>query len=272
MPRMKRTFGYIFYIFLTLASISITSVLAQEEQPSIGQKTYETQTVDLFQYAIEIKKAVLRALEKNGYDHNVLSFETEYLEGYKNENCEEPYCRIFNPEGGEIAYRIPSADWLDSVYKDHPLFGKWIFTGSLCIGSDKKNLPQQCDKDGQDNEELVAILPWVKKDLCEVINSQVDLLTDTGAVPEVAQELNPGRLTRFTGSYGDGFRLYSKAAEENIFRKWPTGCFAIPPQSAVGEGEKKAPENAEEEREKPPSSYHFYHILIFTSDGPAEDL
>ncbi len=115
-----------------------------------------------------VRSTVSSILIQNGNSEE-LSFERNDLDGYQNPRCNSDRCRVFGDKNDQIKSLPLLAYWLDQSYKAQPTFGDWLFTGSFCIDGLGKG-GADCDTDGSDNEELIAMLPWVKKEYCESIS------------------------------------------------------------------------------------------------------
>lgn len=199
----------------------------------IASDVARTRAIDIIQFANGLRGAV-RNLRVEGIAAQAVSFETPLLAGYNNAGCTEAACRVFG--GGGVAYREPPADWFDSAQSAQPLFGQWYFPANLCV-EDAGSGGAGCNADGEDNEDLVAILPWLRREICVEINEKLGIANPGGNPPV---EVGNGWTlagTKFTGSFADS-EILSQSGQG-------AGCFA-------GNGAAMPPAG----------SYAFYQVLL----------
>ena len=136
-----------------------------------------------------------------------ISFDTPSLAGYANGNCTTSACRVFNPSGGGMVYMIPAVhDWLDPAQSASPLYGQWYFPARVCVVGVGSGVAG-CRSDGVDNESLLIVLPWVKKDICIAINDKLGIPCPGNVPPTQAANAWPATNPKFTGTYADGAEL-----------------------------------------------------------------
>lgn len=134
---------------------------------------------DLIQYADGLKRAV-QGMRIRGIEDGNISFESPRLKlSYEHtssapQRCLSDRCRVFAGSGGSFTYIAPPTDWLDNNFSSDTLYGHWYFPAGVCA-EDVGTGGSSCHTDGTDNEELLAILPFVRRDLCLEINDRLNI-------------------------------------------------------------------------------------------------
>jgi hypothetical protein len=227
------------YILLAVALFAALS-FAISNMFSGGQSSSEKElakmaTSEMLQFSNNLKRAI-QEMKIDGVDYSEISFENNTLEGYENENCTNEDCKIFSPSGGNVVYQKPERDWLaDDEYTER-LFGEWYFPAQICatmVGSDRN---EDCDSDVDDNEDVIAILPWVKKSVCVGVNKQLGVDNPDGNPPKLNNGGWDNNNPKFIGETGDGTMIDVDGRR--------VGCF----EGAEG-------------RYPPAGTYHFYQVL-----------
>ncbi len=172
-----------------------------------------------------------------------ISFASSGLTGYTNSNCSGDSCDLFRTAGGAQSYKDPDSAWLDSAQSGESFYGSWIFTGKLCVqgvGNQTEAVGTDCSTNNDpSDEDLAALLPYVRKNLCIELNRQLGVGT-AGANPPTDTGDAWAAAPEFTGGFSDGANIGVNNA--TLYRK-PSGCIE-------GAG-------------TPPSgSYVFYHVLV----------
>lgn len=196
----------LFWILIGVAlfaalGLAVTRGMRGGGEEVIAEEAARLRAVAIVQYGNSLRAAV-QALRVEGVAPDRLSFETPLLSGYANSACGDDSCRVFGTGGG-VAYRAPDSGWLDSAQSAQPLYGQWYFPAQLCaqgVGSGGAG----CDSDGADNEDVVAILPWVRREVCAAINEKLGLANPGDPPPvEVGNGWAAGH-PKFTGGFADG--------------------------------------------------------------------
>jgi hypothetical protein len=203
----------LFYILLAVVLFAALSfAVARIMQSGSGNPNREVgqlHSSDLIQYADGLKRAV-QTMRIRSVEDGDFSFETPDLAGYApHASCSADSCRIFKPAGGGMNYMPPPDDWLDPAGDGQPLYREWFFPAGVCVQGVGTG-GAGCDTDGEDNEELVVILPWVKRELCIMINERLGVI-NTGGNPPVASGPAWGG-GKFTGTFADG-TIIARAGE-----------------------------------------------------------
>ncbi len=157
-------------------------------------------------------------MRNNGCSEADISFENSVVSGY-NTNATTPAdgsCKIFNSNGGKLTYTKPQTTWLDTTKSAVNSYGDWFFTGQAQID----RLGSMCPGYGECSE-LLIMLPYVTKDVCDQINAQLNLqptYTDEGVAL-----LSYTNANKFNGVYNDDAGEFGN--EDFTFQKKPAGCF-----------------------------------------------
>jgi hypothetical protein len=164
---------------------------------------------DVIQYADGLKRAV-QGMHIRGVADHMISFETDRLENYAHPvatppatSCQTDNCRVFRPAGGGFTYVPPPNSWLDAGNAASPLHGEWFFPAGVCV-EDAGAGGSGCEADVEDNEELVVILPWIRKELCVAINNQLGIDNPGGNPPSAGGSAWVTNTTKFIGTFSEG--------------------------------------------------------------------
>jgi hypothetical protein len=228
------------YILVAIALFAALSFTVSQSQRGGNTKNDELLTLygsEIMQYTNGLQRAV-RTLRIEDVQYDEISFENNVIAGYTNLNCTNDKCKIFHPSGGGMAYQEPLSDeWLDGSRIGETYFGEWYFPGETCVLDVGTDTGVACSSDGTDNEEIIVILPWIKRELCERINRDLGI-TDVGDPIPLETTLNAwnGDYRKFTGDVGNGERMDQGGRR--------LGCFA-------GNGVNTPPAN----------SYHYFQVL-----------
>ncbi len=155
---------------------------------------------EIVQTATAYKNAV-RSARIEGCADTDISFESTYLSGYVNTNNPPDNCEIFNQAANSTSYVKPQTDWLDSSNSGSNIYGQWFFAQGVCaldVGSGGSD----CDDDSY--KDLIAILPFIKRDICRVIDERQDIIVKNAPPPVEAGDAWRSGNTRFTGDFSGG--------------------------------------------------------------------
>lgn len=202
-------------LFAALA-FAVTRGMRGGNETVIASEVSKTRAIDVVQYGNALRAAV-QNLRIEGVTPQLISFETPLLTGYANTACTEARCKIFDPSGGGLAYRDPAKEWLDSKQSAQPFFGQWYFPPNVCV-EDIGSGGAGCDSDGMDNEDMIAILPWVRREICIEINNKLGVANPGGNPPVESGDGWSGAGTQFTGTFTDSVILEQPGQT--------AGCFA----------------------------------------------
>jgi hypothetical protein len=103
---------------------------------------------------------------------------------------------FFHQSGGGVTYEVPDPKWLDSTFSAQDGYGEWRFTGDnsgrLMVGTPLSGV---CDSSAC--KELLVILPYIKKGICQEIASKMNML-NSGVIYQDANDIG---LTKFVGTF-----------------------------------------------------------------------
>lgn len=203
-PRTGPESGSIlFYILIAVVLFAALSyAVANIMRSGVADPRREVRTLtatDVIQYGDGLKRAI-QGMRIRGVADNHISFETALLAGYApHAHCAADSCRVFQPAGGGMSYMAPAQSWLDPL-GTAPLVGEWFFPAGVCV-EDAGTGGIGCETDTDDNEDLVAILPWLTRDICTEINIRLGITNPAGNPPLAAGAAWPAANTRFTGTF-----------------------------------------------------------------------
>lgn len=141
-------------------------------------------------------KGAVDMLRHQGVSESDISFANNVVAGYGTVGA-NPAAELFHMNGGSIAYEKPDAGWLDGVSTAQTGYGEWIFTGHNAlrnVGTPINDGTDACN--ARDCKELLAILPYIKKSVCERINSLI------GFPSPIPKDSASSYFNKYTGSFG----------------------------------------------------------------------
>lgn len=175
-----------------------------------------------------------------GCSESGLSFDYTGSDGrYANTSApSDKSCHLFEPQGGGLSYKFVPTNYVDSTYSAAPYYGYWVFMGRICIDNVGPTGGTNCKSSVQNPNELLVVLAFVKKEICE----QLNVLGGFG--PIIPAEPN----TPWPAAYAEG--LYG-----TTYKFQPT---AYPGMTPLLSGKKFGCF----ETTTVPGTYHFYHAVI----------
>ena len=210
--------GIVLFAALSFAVANIMNSGAADPQ----RETRMLAATDVIQYADGLKRAV-QAMRIRGVADGKISFESPRLsQNYEHpstapQRCLSDDCRVFMPAGGGFTYIKPPLDWLDTNGVGDTVFGHWYFPTGVCV-TEVGTGGAGCASDTTDNEELVAILPWVKRDLCIEINDRLSVNNPGGEPPVASADAWPAGNPRFVGTFTEGAAISLGGASAGCLR------------------------------------------------------
>ncbi|MCD8566523.1 MAG: hypothetical protein LRY36_01125 [Alphaproteobacteria bacterium] len=133
-----------------------------------------------------------------------------------------------------MSYFPPENDWLDGATAgSSSLYKSIYFPASLCVQGVGEGVAG-CESDGDDNEDLVLVVPFLQREVCEQINKSLGLPETPVALSGNLWAATP---VKFQGTFADGQILDQNGLQ--------AGCIA-------GSGTNNPPAN----------SYHFVQVLV----------
>ncbi len=186
-------------------------------------------------------KTTIDQMRGNGISEKDISFANPFVSGYGTAGTNAPV-EVFNIEGGGMTYEKPNPAWLDSTYSAQDGYGEWRFTGGNALRYVGTPLAQDssvyCIADST-CKELVVILPYVKKDICQAIDNMTGFLVSS-AIPADQTNID---FTKFTGTYLAPNNHISTATSTDGTWGKTQGCIEGGGSPAAG-------------------SYHYFQVLI----------
>lgn len=222
-----------------LATLTITVTRSSDTTEDSGNTEQNRIAAgEIIRYAQSVEQIIQR-MQMNGISENDISFENDDVSGYENANCTTGDCKIFDVEGGGLTYKTPKTDWLDKSQSAQALYGEWFFPNMVCV-SGLDDGTACTDGDSVLNEELVIILPYIKKSLCIALNKLANVTNPGGTPPQDDSDSWLATEGKFAGTYDIDGAVIDDSSE---LTGQKTGCFEGDTHPAAG-------------------SYHFYHVLI----------
>jgi hypothetical protein len=172
-------------LFGTLAFV-VSRGMRSETATGISRRQAELAAVDTLDYAQRMERAIAK-IRSRGTSENDIDFTNAKVTGYAHTPVQPGKNQVFNKAGGGVSWKDPHPKSNDG--------SPWLFTGGTCI-VDVGTGGAGCGSNGQNDEELVAVLPNMNLIVCEEINRRLNV----GAMPSGGGFSN----TKFTGTYGDG--------------------------------------------------------------------
>lgn len=236
----------IIYIFIAIAMfIALSFAVSTMIRGSEGGMKKELVTVatgEIVQFA-DTMRGSIQTMRVDGITLPALSFENDFVTGYDNSNCADDTCKLFATQGGGVKYTVPSTDWLDWRQEAQPLFGQWYFPSDVCVAG-AGNGVAGCDSDGADNEDVVVILPFLKKEICVDINNRLSIDNPNGNPPQESGCSWSAPANKYQGAFADGEAIES-TPDSDILNGRASGCFQAGVCGTL-----------------PANTYHFYQVLV----------
>lgn len=210
-PRVAESGNVMIYIFLGIMLFAALS-FAVANIMSTGtadpkRETRMLEATDVIQYADGLKRAVQGMRIRNIPDPQI-SFETPHTAlDYAHpvaapQRCTSDNCRVFTAAGGGFTYIRPPANWFDAQGAGDTSFGQWFFPRGVCVEGAGQG-GASCNTDGEDNEDLIAVLTWVKRELCIDINERLGVANPGGQPPVASASAWMSGNAPFVGTFAE---------------------------------------------------------------------
>lgn len=237
-------------LFLILIAVALFAALAyvvtqgsRSGSGTVNRKKFGLLVSQLTQYPLNIRAAVVRLTTTTRGGSESISFDWP---GWGNTAYQHAIpvpdeSKVFHPVGAGVPFQLPDTEkMLDRTQSSQAGWGRWLFTGTTCIPGLGTGADATCANNPTELD-LVAILPYVKLELCQAANMQMKVNVNNGGAPPVDQgdawrAANP----EYDGTYTTGEALIDAG---NILYGRDAGCFE-------GGGT------------PPAGTYHFYMSLI----------
>ncbi|MGZ9108948.1 MAG: hypothetical protein ACXW4B_09035 [Micavibrio sp.] len=221
------------------AALIFAVTMSERGGEDVNQDNVRVAAAQIIQSGVDIETAILRLRVSKGLNESEISFETPLLPAYAHAGCTTDRCRVFMPDGGQISYPRPNPEWLNRAFAGEPHFGGWLYTGTACIPGIGNGADATCNANPQ-HLELLAVLPWITRDMCVEINEKLSLSPANGDPPQLTGAGWAAGGTEFTGAFGSGETMIDAG---NLLFARPEGCFE-------GSGT------------PPAGSYHYYRAIL----------
>lgn len=240
------TGNVVLFILLAVALFGALSyTFMRGSQTGTGNMTQQQAKIaaqEILDYAQTFGKAIDR-LRIKGCSENQISMDYDIpaVTGYENPNAPADLsCHLFDNNGGKLSYRAPLAQWLDQSKNSQTDFGSLIITGKSCIFGIGENKGQCAANSTADDQELLLIIPYVRKEICDQMNIIMNSAEADGTASQDSGNSWALGSYHFKGAFEDISQIGS-AASSLAFK-----------QSACYEGE----------TDPPAGTYHIYTTLI----------
>jgi hypothetical protein len=218
-------------VLFAALSYSVAQMMRGGNPMMITEEKARLYADEILNYSRALRQATQNTRISGGCGALNVSFENASVTGYEHTPAASDACKIFHENGGAVNYISPSQDWLDMVYSPAPaLRGQWVFPARICLPG-LGNAATGCEADGIDNESLVAILPFVRKEVCAQLNTLLGI-NNPGGNPPPLDYSGDITVVLFNGTQADAVAVNTS---NNM-----AGCY---------EG-------------VPADTYHFYQVLL----------
>lgn len=238
-PASGNVMVYVLIGIILFAALSFTLTRTTRGTATIDAEKAALYAHQITGYADKVDGAVNNVMLQNRCLASLLSFENSTIAGYTNGSAPNR-CKIFDRSGGGMNYEAPPSEAIDTAAAAASAFGagaltaQYLFAGNVCVDKAGSGTYDTCFSDGStSNEDLVIILPWVKKEVCDAINNELG--NKTAIVTDAGGSFG---TTKFTGSFADGYAIGAAAST-----MYNAGCYQSTGAATPGAG------------------YHFYHVL-----------
>lgn len=174
-------------------------------QGNMTQQQAKVAAQEILDYAKNVETTVNR-LRARGCSENQLSFDYDIpaTTGYENSNAPADYsCHVFHQNGGKLTHRSPLPAWLDQSKTSQSDFGALIVTGKSCVYGIGTNKGQCAANVITSDQELLLIVPYVRKEVCDEINKMMNSAEADGSASQDASNSWAIGTYHFTGSFMD---------------------------------------------------------------------
>lgn len=223
-----------------LAALTYVATRSGRGNANLSREYAMIYATEIIKHGQAIEEAVHRIMYM-GTEVGHVSFNNSVVAGYDHVPAEPATNQVFANSGGGLGYTVPKAVWLDSGFSAKPLYDEWYFPSKICVDNVGTGTAT-CESDAASNEELLVILPFIKRDICIAINDKLGITNPANEPPAISGcGWTVAAPEKFTGTLSDGKDIDAAQLSEKS-----TGCFAVTACATFA----------------PPTSYHFYHALV----------
>jgi hypothetical protein len=207
----------IIYIFIAIAlfaalAFTVSRSLSGGSSPSKNKELDQLRASEILQFSRNLRTAI-QTMKIGGVNDDEISFENPYVAGYTNTLCADDRCKVFHPRGGGLSWQSAAEEALSGTFSSAPTFGEWHFSGAnpvLYVGTPKNTacISASC-------AELIAYLPFLKKDVCQQINYMLGMQETELSPPPVDDTDGPDFSAAGAAppKFSDGGTLYGTGDE-----------------------------------------------------------
>jgi len=197
---------------------------------NIDRETLEIKVAEVRAYGNELERGVAYIL-RNGYSESDIRFAHPNHSSAYGDITDIPARQVFAREGGGVTWRDNDPD-IQVIDTD------WLFNASNMINGNGTTSGAD-----ETTTELIAVLPYVSLEFCNLIN-QKNGITDSGTPPPMDCG-NADIITPFSGSFAYSHQLWdnSGCGESELLTGKREGCF-------------------EGNANPPAGTYHYYRVLL----------
>lgn len=207
-------------LFMILLGVVLFAALSYAVQQNfrggnerLSQTRIEALADDVIITAAGYEKAVNKLIN-NGISESRVSFTLSSGDAYELSPVADVTEKVFSITGGGGGYLTPPKDVLDTTRSGEVDYGAWIFTGAMNV------LGIGTQGSGTGTKELLAILPYVRKEICVNINKRLGITNPSDSPPVEASAIT---LTKFTGIFTSGSNDVDTTGNHIQYQK--AGCF-----------------------------------------------
>lgn len=227
----------LFFILLAVGLFAaLTFAISSGDRGGGGIEKSRARVVanDIISFGGAISSAV-EQIRQEGFSENDISFAHSELSGTYGTYDSTPPVEVFNPRGGGVTFAVPGGRYVT---------GDPIFSAT----NDVRNVGTRCADGTCSNctsvgnpacADLIMFLPLNSLDVCEGINSILEVGEDTANMGTLSSSFNE---TLFAGTFSYQRPIESTGAE-NIYNGENAGCFL---GSTGGQD----------------GIYYYYHVLL----------
>lgn len=244
-PFLKHQSGNVLFLILIAVALfaalsySVANILRSGNPEMITEERAKILANEILSQARTFRQGIQMLRVSNGCSDTGVSFETPALSGYTHSPIVADKCKLFHQSGGGLVYVPPPEEVLDMGYSPAPaLRGQWFFPADTCVPEiGTAPAGTGCNSDSADNEAIIAVLPFIRKNICVQINKNLGVNNPGGNPPVETSNAWPAGNTKFNGGQNDTERL-----DQDGFM---AGCFE---GSATNT--------------PPTGTYHFFQVLM----------
>lgn len=137
---------------------------------------------DIIMTAAGYEKAVNKMIN-NGISENRISFTRASGDGYDLTPASAATEQVFSISGGGANYLSPANDMLDTSRSGQSDYGSWLFIDDMNVYGLYDLYNSNVLIDGVNRGDLIAILPYVRREICARINTRLGISNQSSGAP-----------------------------------------------------------------------------------------